>query len=99
MLTEVNFTYNGRGIAYDGEGSWSFGNGFARNVVIFGVDNSSSYQTDNGKNNFLVLGEGPTQGINDSTGAAEKKLVLTLVKETQNFAYVYITMVMKVTCM
>ena len=25
------------------------------------------------KNNFFVLGEGPTQGINDSTGAAEKK--------------------------
>ena len=67
--------------------------------MIFGVDNSSSYQTDNGKNNFLVLVEGPTQGINDSTGAAEKKLVLTLVKETQNFVYVYITMVMKVTCM
>ena len=24
------------------------------------------------KKNFLVLGEGPTDGINDSTGAAEK---------------------------
>ena len=99
MQTEVNLTYNGRGIAYDGEGSWSFGNGFARNIIIFGVDNSSSYHTDNGKNNFLVFGEGPTQGINDSTGAAEKKIVLTLVKQIQNFAYVYIKMVMKVTCM
>ena len=38
------------------------------------------------KNNFLVLGEGPTQGINDSTGATEKKLILTLVKQIQNFA-------------
>ena len=99
MQTEVNFTYNGRGIAYDGEGSWTFGNGFARNVVIFGVDNSSSYHTDNGKNNFLVFGEGPTQSINTSTGEAEKKIVLTLVKQIQNFAYVYITVVMKVTCM
>ena len=27
------------------------------------------------KNTFLVLGEGPTQGINDSTGAAKKKRI------------------------
>ena len=55
--------------------------------------------TDNRKSNFLVLGEGPTQGINDGTGSAEKKLVLTLVKQIQKFAYVYIIMVMTVTCM
>ena len=36
---------------------------------------------------IIVLGEGPTQGINNSTGAAEKKLVnLTLVKQMQDFA-------------
>ena len=80
------FTYNGRGIAFDGEGSWSFDDDFARNVVIFGVDNSSSYHTDNLKNNFLALDERPNQGINDSTGAADKKLVVTLVKQIQNFA-------------
>ena len=68
------------------EGSWSFGNDFARNVVIFSCDNSSSSHTDNRKNNFLVLGEGPTQGINDSTGSAEKNLVKILVKQIQNFA-------------
>ena len=39
---KIKFTYNGQGIAFDGKGSWSFGNDFARNVVIFGVDNSSS---------------------------------------------------------
>ena len=26
--------YNGQGIAFDGEGLWSFGNDFARNVAI-----------------------------------------------------------------
>ena len=40
------FTYNDRGIAFDREGSWSFGNDFARNVVTFGVENSSSSHTD-----------------------------------------------------
>ena len=77
------FTCNGRGIAFDEEGSWSFGDDFPRNFVIFVVDNSSSSQSDNRKNNFLVLGEGPTQGIIDNTGAAEKNIVLTLVKQKQ----------------
>ena len=41
------FSYNGWGIAVDAEGSWSFGNNFARNAVIFAVDNSSSWHTYN----------------------------------------------------
>ena len=47
------FTYNGRGIAFDEEGSRSFGNDFTRNIVMFGVDNISSSHTDNRKNNFF----------------------------------------------
>ena len=74
---------------HDGEGSWSFGNDFARNIKIFGVDNNSSSHTHNGKNNFLVLGEGRNQGLNDSTGSAEKNLVLTLVKQTQKISKGY----------
>ena len=34
--------YSGYGIAYDGKGEWSFGNDFARAVVIFGVDTTST---------------------------------------------------------
>ena len=30
-------------------------------MYFFGVDNSSSHHIDNLKNNFLVLGEGPTK--------------------------------------
>ena len=44
-------------------------------VVIFGVDNSSSSHANNWKNNFLVVGEGFTQGINDSTGVAEENSI------------------------
>ena len=80
------YTYNGWWIAFDREGFWSFDNDSAKKIVIFGVDTSSLSHTDNQKNNFLVLGEGPTPGINDSTGATEKKLILTLVKQIQNFA-------------
>ena len=80
------FTYNGRGIAFDGKGFWSFDKDNVRNVIIFGVDNSSLPHIDNPKNNFLVLDEGPTEGINSSVGAAGKKLLLTLVKQIQKFA-------------
>ena len=65
-----------RGKAFHGEGLWSFGNEFARDVVIFVVDNSSLSHTYNHKNNFFLPGEGPVNGNNASTGAVEKKLVL-----------------------
>ena len=44
---------------------------FARNL-FFGVDNSLSSHTDNWKNNFLVLDEGPTDGVNDSAVQLKK---------------------------
>ena len=52
-------------------------NDFARNVVIFRVDNNSSSHTINQKIYFFVLSQGTTDGINDSTGAAEKNVALT----------------------
>ena len=75
--------HSGYGITFDGKGSWSFNDEFARNVIIFGVDNSSSSHTD--KNDFLVLGEGDTCGINGSFGTPEKKMILVLVKQRQSF--------------
>ena len=49
-------------------------------MFVFGDDNSSSSYADYRKNNFLVLGEGPTDNFNDSVGIPEKSLVLTLLK-------------------
>ena len=44
--------------------SFSFdGSGFGQNVLIFGVDMSSSAHIDNKKINNLVLGKGSTQGL------------------------------------
>ena len=50
------------------------GNDFARNVAIFDVDDSLSFHTYNKKNKFLVSSEILTDGINDNTGTAEKKI-------------------------
>ena len=63
--------------------------GIARNVIYFGVESSSSH-ADNYKNNFLALGKGPTIGINGRFGSPEKALSIILVKQTQDFAWVYI---------
>ena len=41
---------------------------------------------DSPKNKFLVLGKGPTEGIYGSVAKAGKNIVLTLVKQMQNFA-------------
>ena len=43
------YVYSGCGITFDSASSWSFGNDFARNVIIFGVDNSSSSYSCNRK--------------------------------------------------
>ena len=93
------YVYSSFGIAFDWKGDWSFDNDYARNVIIFGVDNSSSSHADNLKNNFLILGDGDTFSINGSFGALEKNLVLILVKQTQNFAWVYIIMLIIVICL
>ena len=67
------YVLSGYWIAFDGKLSWSFNDDFARDVIIFGVDNSSSSHTNNIKNDFSILGEGDTSSINESFGATEKK--------------------------
>ena len=66
-------------IRFDGEGSWSFGNDFAGNVVFFGADNSSSSHADNQKQNFLALGEGPEKKC------CKKKISINFSKENAKF--------------
>ena len=51
-------------------GSFSFpGTGLGRNVIIFGVDMSSSTKIGNRKKDILILGKGPTQELEHSLGA------------------------------
>ena len=54
------------------ESSFSFpGGGFGQNILIFGVDMSSSTHIDNKKKDILFLGKGQTQGL-EHTLTAEK---------------------------
>ena len=44
-----------------------------KNVIIFGAHMNSSVHVDNKNKNILILGERPTQGLDDTTLAAEAK--------------------------
>ena len=44
----------------------------AKNVIIFGVDMSSSFHATNRANNIFVMGKDSIQGINDTAICAEK---------------------------
>ena len=67
------YGYSGYGIGFDRRGSFSFpGGGFGQNVIIFGVDMSSSVHVDNKKKDILTLGKGPTQGLGEHSLTAEK---------------------------
>ena len=79
------WVWSGYGIAFDGISSWNFGNDFARNVIIFGFDNSSLSDTDNHRNNFLVLGEGPNYGMNESFVSPDKKFSINFTKTRTKF--------------
>ena len=58
------YEYSGYGIGFDRRLNFSFPSGvFGQNVLIFGVDMSSSSHIDNKKKDILVLGKGPTQGL------------------------------------
>ena len=83
---QEKYVCSGYIITFDSAGSWSFDNGIAKTVIIFCVENSSSSHANNRENNFLILGEGPTFGINGTCGLPEKKATLILLKQIQRFA-------------
>ena len=58
------YGYSGYGIGFDRHGSFSFpGIRLGRNVIILRVDMSSTTKIDNRKKDILILGKGPTQGL------------------------------------
>ena len=66
------YEYSGNRIGFNRRSSFLFcGGGFGQNVLIFGADMSSSAHIDNKKKDILVLGKGPTQGL-EHTLTAEK---------------------------
>ena len=79
------YKYSGYGIGFDRRSSFSFTNGrFGQNVLIFGADMSNSIHVDNKKRDILVLGRGPTQGL-ESTLTAEKMYSINFTVTQKKF--------------
>ena len=51
----------------------SDGCGISKTVIIFGVDMNSSTHVNNKQKKILILGDGPVQGVDDTTLTAEKE--------------------------
>ena len=67
------YKYERCGIFFDEGGTFGIGNiTNDRNVLIFGVHESSLTHANNKANNIFVMGDGFVQGINDATLYAEK---------------------------
>ena len=97
------YGYSGYGIAFDRKSSFSFpSGGFGQNVIVFVVDMSSSAHVDNKKKYILLLGKGPTQGL-DHTIIAEKMYSINFTVIKKKFAIItgqivaYLSMVQKFT--
>ena len=55
------YGYSGYGIRFDRKSGFTFSDGrIDQNVIIFGVDMSSSAHINNKKRDILILGIGPT---------------------------------------
>ena len=79
------YQYSGYGIGVDSKSRFSFpGGGFGKNV-IFGSDKSSSVHIDNKKKDILILGKGPTQGL-EHTQTAEKMYSINFTMTRKKFA-------------
>ena len=81
------YGYSGYGPGFDRRSSFLFScGGFRQNVLIFGVDLSSSAHIDNKKKDILVLGKGPTQGL-EHTLAAEKMYSINFTVSSTSLEY------------
>ena len=62
--TDINrYGYSGYDIGFDRKASFSIGNDIGKNEIIFVVNMSSLSKIDNRKKDILILGKGPTQGL------------------------------------
>ena len=79
------YKYLGYGLGFDRKGQFSFGNGFGRNVIIFGADMGYFVHVDSNKKDILVLGQGPTQEFDGTTLTAEKFYSINFTENNKKF--------------
>ena len=84
MLILISVNILGMVLDLTGKDFFSIGDDVGRNVIIFGVDMSSSSHIDNMKKDILIFGKGPSQGL-EHTLTAEKLYSVNFTKKKQSF--------------
>ena len=80
------YKYTGYGIGFDSRSEFLFTDGsYGKNIIIFGVDMNSSVHVDNKEKDNLILGEGPTQRLDDTTFTAEAKYPTNFTQSGKRF--------------
>ena len=69
------YKYSGYSIGFDRKGKFSVGNGFGNCLLYMFIT----------KNGILILGEGPTQGLNGTTLTADKKDSINFTENDKKF--------------
>ena len=78
--------YTGYGIGFDSCSDFLFTDGsYGKNVIIFGADMSSSVHVDNKGKDILILCEGPTQELDDTTFTTEAKYPINFTQSGKRF--------------
>ena len=78
------YSYSGCGTRFDSRGIFSLPDckGLGKNVIIFGVDDSSSAHVDYRLKDISVLGMSLMHGLDDTTLTAGTKLILMIRKRS-----------------
>ena len=80
------YVYTGYVIGFDLRSVFSLPVGsMGKNVISFGADVSSFVHFDNKKNNILILGFGPTQGLDHTTLTAKAQYSINFPRSMENF--------------
>ena len=80
------WSYSGYRIRFNSSPYFSLpDNTTGRNVIIFEADMNSSVHIDNKGKNILIFGDGPTQGLDDSTLTVEVKYSINFTQSNRKF--------------
>ena len=78
------YKYSSYGIGFDSRSEFSSTDGsMEKNVIIFGADMTSSVHIDNKRKDILILGERPTQGLDDTTLTAEAEYLVNFTQSNR----------------
>ena len=79
-------SYSRYGVVFASRSDFSLLEGsMGKEIIIFGVDMSSSVHTDNKKKDILILGIGPTQELDDTMLTAEAQYSINFSRPNRKF--------------